>query len=160
MGLGFPFFPVHKAEYPSSQLSVGPPLDQIPNTQNCLKDRSQHLAHSKPINRSIATGCHVTGKIPGTFGVEVRVLREKREASRAFIYIMDESRLVKVATYTIKYIKFWHRVDCTSNAQCSGLGKWGVIPPFFSWNIALSCHCTDTFSALPPDTGKRVCSEF
>lgn len=94
MCLGFPFFPVHKAEYYSPQLSA-PWAEQNPNAQNCLRDRSQHLAHSKPMNRSIATGCHMPGKMPGTFGVEVRALREKQEASRAFILITDESRAGK-----------------------------------------------------------------
>lgn len=101
MGLGFPFFPVHKAECPSPPLSADPKGTEVP------EDRSQHLAHSEPMNSSIATGCHVAGKIPGTFGVEVRGLREKPEASRAFSHRMDESRAAE-SCHIAKYVKSWH----------------------------------------------------
>lgn len=116
MGLGFPFFPVHKTEYPRAQLGAEPKCTDLPEGQisaSCTQ-QAQKQIHCYRLSRA--------GKIPGTFGVEVRGLREKPEASRAFSHIMDESRAGK-SCHIAKYVKFWHRVDCTSNAQCAGLGK-------------------------------------
>lgn len=167
-------FPSFQCTGQSTPAQCWTPPDQNPNAQKCLRDRSPHLAHSKPTNRSSATGCHVPGKIPGTFGVEVRVLREKLEDSRAFIHIMDESRAGKSCHFA-KYVKSESGAESIAHLMLNvqGLANLGkkrnnslrekknTFPPsFFSWHFALFCHGTDAYSVFSPHTGKRTWSQF
>lgn len=68
MGLGFSLFTREGCHSPQLQLSAGALPMQTQMHQICLI--TLHFAQSEPMNRPIATGHHVPGKVPGTSGVE------------------------------------------------------------------------------------------
>lgn len=87
-----------------------------------------HLVLSEPMNKPIATGHHVPGKIPGTSGMEAWVLREKQEAwkpaglsSTSWV----KAGLVKAATFTANHVKLWHKSTAVLTLNVQGLANLG-----------------------------------